>query len=157
MKLYYFYKIACLDINVTDCYIGSTTNFKQRYMTHKSACDNQNSIEYNYKKYQFIRSKGGFQNWFMYPIDVLESDDKIAIRKKETELMQLNNSTLNSINAYTDIKEYKKEHNKYYYTKNKDKINHKINCDCGGTYKKSNIQQHSKTAKHQTFLCQQII
>ena len=96
----------------------------------------------------------------MYPIDVLESDDKIAIRKRENDLIKLNNSTLNSINAFTDKIdkiENDKNYRKEYYNKYKDKINQKINCDCGGTYKKSNKQQHSRTAKHQTFLCQQII
>ena len=106
MKLYYFYKIACLDAKVLDCYIGSTNNFKNRAKKHKSACNNKNDKEYNIKKYQFIRDNGGWNNWIMYPIDILESDDPIAVRKKETELIKLHNANLNSRNAYTDIKEY---------------------------------------------------
>ena len=157
MKLYYFYKIACLDVNITDCYIGSTYDFKQRLLDHKSSCNNQNSKSYNHKKYQFIRSKGGWSNWIMFPIDVLETDNKIAVRQRETELMKLNNSMLNSYNAYTDIKAYKKE----YHLNNKDYIheqkNQKYICECSGHFTHTNKSQHIKSIKHQTFLCQQII
>jgi hypothetical protein len=161
MQLYYFYKIACLDVNITDCYIGSTCGFKKRYINHKTCCNNEKNNRYNLKIYQFIRSKGGWENWIMYPIDTLESDDKIAIRKRETNLMELHNSTLNSYNAYTDKHEYDKNYSKDYYINNKDYIrelkNQKFNCECGGKYTNANNHQHLRTVKHQTFLCQQII
>ena len=40
------YKIVCNDPNITDCYIGSTTNIVKRRQSHKSACNNkkQNTI-----------------------------------------------------------------------------------------------------------------
>lgn len=157
MQLYYFYKISCLNSNVTDCYIGSTTDFKRRYINHKSDCNNGNKNSYNLKIYQTIRLNGGFNNWIMYPIDILESDDYIAIREIETVLMFLHNSTLNINKAYTDAKEY----NKYYQIKNKDYLheqkNQKFICNCNGKYTKSNKIQHLKTKKHQQFICQEII
>ena len=32
------YKIVCDDLNVKDCYVGSTTNFIKRKRHHKEAC-----------------------------------------------------------------------------------------------------------------------
>ena len=39
-----------------------------------------------------------------------------------------------------------------YYNNNKDKINKKMNCKCGGKYTKKNITIHQKTKKHQQYL-----
>ena len=36
------YKIVCNDLNITDLYIGHTTNFIKRKATHKSNCNNIN-------------------------------------------------------------------------------------------------------------------
>ncbi len=33
--IYYYYKIICKDINIKDCYIGSTLNLKNRISYHK--------------------------------------------------------------------------------------------------------------------------
>lgn len=160
MQLYYFYKISCLNSNVTDCYIGSTIDFKRRYINHKSDCDNKNKNNYNLKIYQTIRLNGGFNNWIMHPIDILESDDYISIRKKETELMELHKSTLNINNAYTDVKEYTREYNREYRYNNKDKINQyakqKFNCECGGKYIHQHKTRHLRSIKHQQFICQEI-
>ena len=61
--LYYFYKISCKDVNIQDCYVGQTTNFKSRCNDHKSCCNNEKSKQYNRKVYQFIRDNGGWVNW----------------------------------------------------------------------------------------------
>ena len=37
------YKIRCEDENITDIYVGSTTNFIKRKNIHKSVCNNENS------------------------------------------------------------------------------------------------------------------
>ena len=81
--------------------------------------------------------------------------------------MQLHNSTLNSINAYTDKFEYYnnnkdriKDYSKDYYINNKNKINkqkkQKNNCECAGTYTDTNKIRHIRSIKHQQFLCQPI-
>ena len=36
----YFYKLVCKDLNVTECYVGHTTNFTKRKNAHKLACNN---------------------------------------------------------------------------------------------------------------------
>ena len=37
------YKITCNDPNITDAYVGHTTNFVQRKHCHKQECINKNS------------------------------------------------------------------------------------------------------------------
>ena len=52
-----------------------------------------------------------------------------------------------SKNYYIENKEKKID----YYNKNKDKLNEKINCECGGKYTFKHQLQHLKTKKHLKF------
>ena len=36
------YKIVCNDTNITDCYVGHTTDFTRRKQLHKNDCNNPN-------------------------------------------------------------------------------------------------------------------
>ena len=54
-KKAYIYKISCKDQDISDCYIGSTFNFSNRYYTHKTNCINKNNNKYKYKVYQYIK------------------------------------------------------------------------------------------------------
>ena len=54
------YKIVCNDLNIKDCYVGHTTDFKSRKCKHKSVCNNANAKEFNYYVYKFIRENGGW-------------------------------------------------------------------------------------------------
>ena len=38
------YKLCCKDINITDIYVGHTTNFIKRKNEHKSDCNNPNNV-----------------------------------------------------------------------------------------------------------------
>jgi predicted GIY-YIG superfamily endonuclease len=42
-----FYKIVCNDLNIKECYIGHTTNFRKRKNHHKTVCNNENNKGYN--------------------------------------------------------------------------------------------------------------
>ena len=62
----HFYKIVCKDLNIKDCYVGHTTNFKNRKHDHRQKCYQENDqIHYNIYLYQFIRENGGFENFDM--------------------------------------------------------------------------------------------
>ena len=37
------YKIVCNDTNITDCYVGHTTDITRRKAHHKCSCNNPNS------------------------------------------------------------------------------------------------------------------
>ena len=55
-----------------------------------------------------------------------------------------------TINVYNLLGE--KEYNKIYREKNKDIINGKHNCICGGKYTHVHKQRHIRSAKHQQYL-----
>jgi predicted GIY-YIG superfamily endonuclease len=112
------YKLVCLDTNVKDIYIGSTTNFNERKRQHKNACNNEVDKHYNYKVYQFIRNNGGFVNWSMELVEYFPTDDKLKLLKREGELIRESNATLNSKIAGRTEKEYREE----YYENNKEHI-----------------------------------
>ena len=59
------YKIVCNDLNITDCYVGHTTEFTKRKWSHKGDCNNDKSKSYNSLIYTFIRNNGGWNNWTM--------------------------------------------------------------------------------------------
>ena len=86
------YKITCKDINITDVYVGHTTNFVQRKYAHK-----QNCIKDQCKLYTTIRNNGGWENWTMEMVSFFNCKDKYEARQKEQECFELLHATLNSI------------------------------------------------------------
>ena len=125
------YKIVCNDLNITDVYVGHTTNFIKRKAKHKSNCNNINSKAYNLKIYNTIRNNGGFENWSMIEIEKFQDCNDInEASARERYYYELLNAKLNTNCParndkayYQDNKEYKKEYIKKYYGKNNDKIN----------------------------------
>ena len=91
------YKITCIDANITDVYVGHTTNFVQRKHAHKASCVNEKSANYKCKLYETIRCNGGWSNWKMEIINFFNCTDHYEARKKEQEYFTLLNANLNSI------------------------------------------------------------
>ena len=118
---YSFYKIVCNDLNVKDCYVGSTAHFTSRKANHKIACNLETHPRYNYKIYQIIRNNGGWSNWSMILIDVIPCQNGEEARKKERELYEQLNATMNNNIPNRSHEEYNKE----YVEKNKEKIKEK--------------------------------
>ena len=78
------YEIICKDVNITEGYVGSTTNLVKRRYEHKSSCNNENCKQYNRYVYQFIRDNGGFENWDVVLIEqVIDCKDKEHLHKRE--------------------------------------------------------------------------
>jgi hypothetical protein len=113
---YTFYKICCLDTNITDTYVGSTKNFRLRKWQHK-----QNSKNNNFKLYQFIRENGGWDNFNMIPIKEVECETKLQAIIIEEEIRCELKANLNSIKAYI-TEEQLIQRDKDYRIKNKDYI-----------------------------------
>ena len=133
-----FYRIVCNDLNITDCYIGHTTNFIKRKQKHKQDCISEKS-----KVYQFIRDNGGWLNWSMIMIDQISCENLNDACKLERKFLEEYKATLNSnipsrtqkewfednIDKIKDYqkeynnlnKDYQKEYQKEYYNKNIDK------------------------------------
>jgi hypothetical protein len=123
------YKICCNDLNITDIYVGHTTNFIKRKSHHKYSCNNSNDKLYSLKVYQFIRENGGWTNWCMIKIEDYPCNSLLDATKRERELYEELNATLNiCIPSRTnkqwieDNKDKIKEQTKEYYNANKDKI-----------------------------------
>ena len=94
------YKITCNDLNVSDLYVGHTTNFVQRKHAHKQSCINEKSPNYKCKLYDVIRKNGGWENWKMEIINFFNCKTHYEARKKEQEFFLSLNATLNSIEPY---------------------------------------------------------
>ncbi len=108
------YKLCCKDPNITDIYIGSTTNFYRRKSEHKKCCNNENDKRYNTNVYKFIRDNSGFDNWDMILIENVSCNNKIELLKIERKYIDELKSTLNTYKSYITDEEkikYKKEYN----------------------------------------------
>jgi hypothetical protein len=132
----YFYRIVCKDLNIKDCYVGHTTNFKNRKSQHKQSCINENSKEYNYNVYQFIRNNGGWENWDMIIIEQINCEnfnEACKIERKYLEEYKANLNKIVPIRTQEENEQYFKkwcdknidkikDNRKDYYINNSDKI-----------------------------------
>ena len=109
------YKISCLDESIKESYVGSTVNFKKRIGSHKRTCHNENSNEYNYPLYKFIRENGGWRAWEMTIIDSLTTTDKNEKEKCERRYIEEQEFSLNKFIPTRSRKEYHQD--------NKEKLN----------------------------------
>ena len=146
------YKIACNDPNITDVYVGHTTNFVQRKHAHKQVCNNINSPCYNLNLYKTIRKNGNWSNWEMSIVNFYNCKDQYEARQKEQEHYVLLGATLNTVEPFK-----LKKHN----TKNvleaecveniiKKKLLNKYECYICQVKccKKSHYIDHMNTTKH---------
>ena len=123
----FIYKICCKDLTIQDIYIGSTTNFKQRKRQHKNCCTKEGNLHYNERKYKFIRDNGGWENWDMILIKNVSCESRLELNRIERECYEEYKPTLNnqvpsrSKDEYCKT-EFKKNIDKSYYQKNKEKI-----------------------------------
>ena len=127
------YKLVCNDVNIKNCYVGSTTNFAKRKQAHKGACNNINNNAHNINVYQFIRDNEGWSNWDMVLIEKFKCEDKLELLKKERYYIELLNASLNSKlpsrtkneyakTFYKEHNEQKREYHATYRENNRDKI-----------------------------------
>ena len=165
------YRIVCKDLSVTDCYVGSTTNFKRRRGAHKCRCNNPNDKAHNLMIYKFIREHGGWENWDMIMVEEFPCDNKLQLHKREREVIEQLTPTLNSeIPSRTqkehyqdnkekfkqyreDNKEKSKQYKQQYRLDNKEKIKQQrkeqIGCRiCKCMVRKDTFKRHTKSKKH---------
>jgi hypothetical protein len=123
------YKIVCNDLLVTDCYVGHTTNFKQRKSGHKSSCNLNTRPNYNCKVYQFIRDNGGWNNWSMIEIQKYPCNDFNEATARERYWYEILNANLNICIPNRSKKDYYQENKeellkkqKIYQKNNKEEI-----------------------------------
>ena len=125
----HFYKLVCKDTSITDCYVGHTTEFTKRKNQHKCNCNNQKHKEYNYYVYQFMRSKGNWDNWEMILINTEYCNNNMEARQRERYYKEQLNSSLNVKHPfrpreeyYIDNSEELKQKSRDYYENNPEKV-----------------------------------
>ena len=114
------YKLCCNDLNITDIYIGSTVNFKERKRCHKKACNNINNRCYNLKLYKFIRDNGGWNNWDMVLVAKTPCNSKLELLQFERKYYEELNATLNNNYPGRTPKEYHKDNKEIIKIKRKE-------------------------------------
>lgn len=108
------YKICCNDTNITECYVGHTTNFTKRKNTHKYSCNTETHYTYKLQVYQYIRANGGWENWSMIQIEEFACENQLQAKSRERYWIETLKPKLNcSIPTRTD---------KEYYNDNKETI-----------------------------------
>ena len=121
------YKLECKDPNVTEIYVGSTTDFYTRKRRHKSNCINKDGkVENNKPVYCFMRLHGGWDNWQMIQIEEVNCRNKRHLNQIEAKYIkdlkaELNYEIPQDIEEGSDRKEWQKEYN----SKNAEKISEK--------------------------------
>lgn len=114
------YKIVCLDLSVTDIYVGSTTEFRKRKSAHKRDC-----LTKNIKLYTTIRAQGGWENWQMVEVEKYPCLDSNEARSRERfwyENLKANLNMVRPIASEEEKKEQSKAYKKDYYIINADKF-----------------------------------
>jgi hypothetical protein len=114
------YRIVCKDVNITDCYVGSTTDFIRRKNQHKNNTKNYISKSELYV-YEVIRKNGGWENWEMIEIEKYNAVDHNDVLRKERFYLEELKATLNKVRPII-TKEEKEEYKKKWDEINKDKM-----------------------------------
>jgi hypothetical protein len=108
------YKIVCNNLNITECYVGHTTDFVRRKQGHKNRCINEKGKKYNLKLYRIIRDNGCWDNYSMVEIEKYPCNDANEACAKEREWYEKLNSSLNTIFPQRSVEER--------YIANKDEL-----------------------------------
>jgi len=157
------YKICCKDIDITDCYVGSTTCLRNRKNQHKTCCNNENDKKYNFTVYQFIRDNGGWDNWDIVMVEEYpECKSGEELLKYEREHMEMLNARLNKQVPSRTPEEYREDNrekinvrSREYHQKHKEEQNaknreyreknkEKLNANCREWHEKNKDEHNAK-------------
>lgn len=90
------YRIINRDPNITDQYIGSTSNFSRRKARHHYNSKTPTASEYNYKVYQNIRQMGGWDCWDMVILEHYACENRKRLIEREKHYIQNHQCNLNT-------------------------------------------------------------
>ncbi len=109
-KTGFIYKLVSTDPEITDCYVGSTKNFRHRKSDHKKVCNKDTYHRHHLYVYQFIRANGGWDNWDMVQIEEFKHNTKRELHSRERYWLETLGATLNKVVPTRTNKEYREEH-----------------------------------------------
>lgn len=145
------YQYVCNDDAITDSYIGSTGDLRQREFAHKTK-----SFTKPTPFHKFVLEHGGWENWVCVILAEIEEgiEKEERLRLEQAFIRQLNPS-LNSKRAFRTEEERLqqvrgvtkkwREKNQDYFKARAKKV---IECSCGKTYTLPNKAPHFKTKFH---------
>ncbi len=149
------YKIFCKDSNITDIYVGHTTNFSKRKYTHRQMCKNEKNTTNIYK---VIRNNGGWDNWDMVIINTYNCKNATEARQKEHQYYLELKPTMNTTPPCSLKIPVTKDNQTIKYEKTETNsgkdgvstVNYKYKCDmCKySTIRLSQWNRHLDTMKH---------
>jgi hypothetical protein len=172
------YKIVCNDLNITECYVGHTTDFTRRKSKHKFRCITETDKKHNLKVYKIIRDNGGWDNYSIIEIEKFPCQDVHEAKKKEREWFENLNSSLNTYFPQRNHKEWRemnreelaikkkewhianrdeiaiknKEWRIFHINEIKEKSSKKFVCECGKESDYSHKARHLRTKFHINYL-----
>jgi hypothetical protein len=94
------YRFVCNDVNITNTYVGSTTNWSHRKASHKSACNNSNVKRYHLNVYQVICANGGWDNWNMVLVEDFPCNGKREAEQREQYWKEQYNDDMGTYRAF---------------------------------------------------------
>ena len=140
-------KIYRIKSHKTDqVYIGSTTlPLSSRFSKHKSDYKRYLNGNFNFvSSFEILK----YSDAFIELVEDYPCENKSELRKREGLLTLQSTNCVNKHIAGRTEQEYKKE----YLEQNKDKINAKFVCDCGGRYTYRHKSRHLKSKKHLDYI-----
>jgi hypothetical protein len=150
----YIYEIRSMDTSITEYYIGSTWDMKDRLYLHVSDCYNEKRVAYNYPLYKYIRENGGFHTFTMKVIDSGECEDETELVCGEQFYIDMAGGIENLLNvrdALVSPEENKKRTNiAIDKIQEKNRESKRFPCKTCGFYFPSDykLQEHLETPRH---------
>jgi len=143
-----------------DCYVGSTSqNLSNRLNEHKTPCNNCLSkiiIARNNYKIKIIEEVNEDDRYDreLYYIKELSTlkQKKPPLKLESRRQNKLEMGKIYNTKYYEQNKEEEKKRKLNHYHENKEKLNEKFTCECGGRYTKQHLALHNKTQKHLKFM-----
>lgn len=118
-KQYTIYEIRHRDPYMSNAYVGSTIDFNKRKSVHKIR--SKNAETYKYPLYEHIRHFGGWENFEMRPLEIIECETRREAECRESYWIRQCNARMNGYKkpmTERELEEYKLEayHKKAYAT-----------------------------------------
>ena len=164
------YKIVSNDLNITECYVGHTTDFVRRRACHKNACTNEKGKQYTMKVYKIIRENGGWNAYSMIEIEKYPCKDANEACSREREWFERLSSNLNTLCPQRSQEEYLHTamlYSRQYRDDNRDEvlirkkqfrlenlqeIDRLFICQCGKETNNHHKSRHLKTTFHTQYM-----